>query len=112
MRSHDYCHFEVALSTTEMLDAAGVDTMRKEAARLADKAVEQYKIAKRNAGRVLSEELSRKRLVDRMEWIRGRPDTERTVSEQAELKAFDDSEYHASHRYDYEDDWQDDQDDY
>jgi hypothetical protein len=112
MRSYDYCHFEINLGSSEPLTPTGVDAMRKEAARLADKAVAQYKIAKRNAERVLSEELSRKRLVDRIEWIRGRPDIERTVAEQAELKAFDDSEYHASQHYDYDDDWQDDQYDY
>ncbi len=112
MRSFDYCHFEVNLGSTEPIDFAGVDAMRKEAARLADKAVNQYKIAKRNAERVNHEEYTREKLVRRMSFIRGQPETQRTIEEQAELKAFDDAAYAARRSYDYEDDWQDDQDDY
>ena len=113
MRSHDYCHFEVALSadltglnSEEMTPA--VDEMRKIAARLADKAVEQYKVAKANAARLLGESNARQYLTQRMDTVRAIPEGERTVNQQAELKAFDDQAYHASRPYDYEDDWQED----
>jgi hypothetical protein len=43
MRSHDYCHFEVVLTSSEANTPQLVDELRKTAARLADKAVEQYK---------------------------------------------------------------------
>ena len=107
MRSHDYCHFEVALGSNVPLDTAGVDAMRKEAARLADKAVEQYKIAKLEAEKRQSEKYDRAALVRRIQRIRDTPEGDRTVSSQAELKAFDDTAWHVRRRYDYEDDWQD-----
>jgi len=108
MRSHDYCHFEVNLGSNEPLDTAGVDAMRKEAARLADKAVEQYKIAKENAQKLESEGRSRSYAVARAEHIRAMPEGERSPDQQAELKAFDDANWRASRAYNYEDDWRDD----
>lgn len=110
MRSHDYCHFEVCLSSSSASTPEQVDALRKEAARLADKAVAQYRIAKINASRLLNEKQQRQYLIDRIKRIRETPEGDRTVSEQAELKAFDDAAWEASRSYDYEDDWQDDQD--
>lgn len=47
MRSYDYCHFEVVLSLREtektFITADDVNSLRIEAARLADEAVRQYK---------------------------------------------------------------------
>ena len=109
MRSHDYCHFEVQLGAAGSAFAGitpeQVDELRKVAARLADKAVEQYKVAKRNF-----EELDRERRehewdarnVDR---IKAKPEHERTPEEAVALKKFNDHQY--SRRYDYEDDWHD-----
>ncbi len=48
MRSYDYCHFEVALST-QCSTMGGIDDLRKDAARLVDKAVAQYITAKEAA---------------------------------------------------------------
>jgi hypothetical protein len=107
MRSHDYCHFEVQLGAAGSAFAGitpeQVDELRKTAARLADKAVEQYKVAKRNF-----EELDRERRervfdarnVDRIE---AKPEYERTPEDAMTLKAFSDFRYRT--RYDYEDDW-------
>lgn len=110
MRSHDYCHFEVCLSSSSANTPELVDELRKTAARLADKAVSQYRIAKINAERLLSEKYERAALVDRVKRIRDTPEGDRTVKQQAELKAFDDAQWSASHNYDYEDDWGDDKD--
>jgi hypothetical protein len=116
MRSYDYCHFEVALLSTTANTIEATDELRKVAARLADKAVAQYRIAKANAARLLGEKNERAYLMQRIKSIRDMPEGERTVSAQAELKAFDDAEafddaaWEASHGYDYEDDWDDDQD--
>lgn len=106
MRSFDYCHFEVCLSTTledkpwiQGEPKPGVDTvdeLRKMAARLADKAVEQYKIAKRAAGRCVA-------LPENISAIRRIEPGDRTVKQQAELKAHDDAAFRS--RYDYQDDW-------
>ena len=46
MRSYDYCHFEVSLSSDEEMSLKEINEMRKDAARLTDEAVRQYKIAK------------------------------------------------------------------
>lgn len=106
MRSFDYCHFEINLgSDDDSMTLEQVDALRKDAARLADKAVEQYKIAKLNAQRCLEHQLDRANLVRRMGEIRLIPEQERTVRQQAELKAFDDAAYQAYRNYDYEDDW-------
>ena len=110
MRSHDYCHFEVCLSSSSATTPELVDELRKTAARLADKAVVQYRIAKNNASRLLSEKYEREAVVDRVKRIREIPEGDRTVKQQAELKAFDDVSWEASRNYDYEDNWGDDQD--
>lgn len=110
MRSHDYCHFEVCLSSSSANTPELVDELRKTAARLADKAVSQYRIAKINASRLLSEKYERAAVVDRVKYIREIAEGDRTVNQQAELKAFDDQKWEASHNYDYEDDWQNDKD--
>ena len=105
MRSHDYCHFEVQLGSTEPLDTAGVDAMRKEAARLADKAVEQYKIAKSHAQHRLSSPDHYKDKEARR--ITNIAEGDRTPEEKATLKAYQDSEFMRRRHYNYEDDWQD-----
>ena len=105
MRSHDYCHFEVVLGSTVPLDTAGVDAMRKEAARLADKAVEQYKTAKQH--RQSQEFYSSHYEKEEATRIKNLPETERSPEDQATLKAWEDKQFHRSRRYDYEDDWQD-----
>ena len=46
MLSHDYCHFEVALSSDAAVTPVQVNVMRKKAQFLADEAVRQYKLAK------------------------------------------------------------------
>jgi len=106
MRSHDYCHFEVVLGAEDShLEVEQVDELRKAAARLADKAVEQYKVAKRNF-----EELDRERRehewdAQNVDRIKEKPEHERTPEEAVALKKFNDHQY--SRRYDYEDDWHD-----
>lgn len=110
MRNHDYCHFEVCLSSSSANTPELVDELRKKAARLADKAVAQYRIAKANTYRLLSENQRRQYVVDKAKLIREKPERDRTARDQAELKAFDDAAWEASRPYDYEDDWNDDQD--
>ena len=56
MRSHDYCHFEVCLSSSSANTLELVDELRKQAARLADKAVKQYQQSKRAAMRLESKQ--------------------------------------------------------
>lgn len=116
MRSHDYCHFEVCLSisfpepdlASSQQQALEVDALRKMAARLADKAVEQYKIAKELAETKVSAKSQVGFYGPRMEKIRLMAEEDRTIDQKAELKAYDDAQFCASRDYDYEDDYQDD----
>ncbi len=114
MRSHDYCHFEVVLGVDDAaMTDADVDEIRKRAARLADKAVEQYKIAKRDA------EIRQSAAADmEHDWRRAQyegilqvPESERTPAQKATVKAWKDAVFHANRApYDYEDDWRDSDD--
>ena len=103
MRSHDYCHFEVALTSagTEPIAPESVDELRKTAARLADKAVKQYQQAKSAAMRLESE---RNNLAWRAELAEKTPEAERSPEQKAEIKAYNDIQFAA--QFDYQDDWQ------
>lgn len=108
MRSHDYCHFEVNLSASIECPPDSpewfqqVDAMRKNAARLADKAVEQYKIAKRN---LQSAEHTLQTLEYAADCAERTPEEVRTPEQKAAIKALDDYRFDQRH-YDYQDDWQ------
>jgi len=114
MRSFDYCHFEVSLSTSfegismpsEMITTAGitvavVDDLRKEAARLADKAVAQYQKAKEVASRVES-------FKSKYEFASAihTPEDQRTPEEKAVIKYQSDVAFASKFDYDYEDDYE------
>ena len=113
MRSYDYCHFEVNLSTatdTGLLPEF-VDNMRKEAMRLTDKAVEQYKTARKVEDQKLRAKGGLSRLQRDVDWIeKNVPEDQRTPEQQAAIKAFQDYNFQAQFDYDYEDDWKDDDD--
>lgn len=100
MRSHDYCHFEVCLSTSDATTEE-IDALRKAAARLADKAVEQYKIAKVNQESVSS-------LEDKyyLSLAEKKPEEERSPSDKARIKFSQDESFRRQHHYDYEDDYE------
>lgn len=118
MRSYDYCHFEVTLSTS-LSELEGnhddkikaVDDLRKDAARLTDKAVEQYKVAKSCAAKWEYQSQSdgerKERLTKLAAIIQEVPERERTPEEKGILKGIADEQY-ARRRYDYEDQWNDD----
>lgn len=110
MRSHDYCHFEVVLGTGPCATPADVDALRKTAARLADKAVEQYKVAKENLTRLEHDRWTIERLQADAKLIQEKTETERTPDEQALVKHLSDLRFQ-QRRYDYEDDWQEPDDD-
>lgn len=105
MNSYDYCHFEVALSA-DNATIEDADNLRKEAQRLVDKAIRQYKIAKRVAAldRTPSPELERKVRAIKENY----PQSEWTPEQQATVKEYEDRSFRASLFYDYQDDWEDD----
>ena len=110
MNSYDYCHFEVALETELKGEQPRIkvnktaDLIRKDAQRLVDKAIQQYKIAKQKAtGRaVLSSE--KKKLTLEVNEIEKVPEKERTSEQKAKVKALQDHDHWEQHNYDYEDD--------
>lgn len=106
MRSHDYCHFEICLSSDSVMTSEAVDALRKTAARLADKAVEQYKAAKQNAELAAQDQYKIEDLRRRRRRILETPESEHTPEDKAILKALEDFEHFARRRYDYSDDWQ------
>lgn len=101
MRSYDYCHFEVSLSG-DCESLVEVDQMRKNAARLADKAVEQYKVARNNAEQI---EYDKSEIAA----IERKPESERSPEEVAILKARSDEAYWKNREYDYQDEWEETQ---
>lgn len=101
MRSHDYCHFEVCLSSSSVRSPEDVDALRKAAARLADKAVEQYKIAKVAQGKLTS--MKQKWVLQAAEQT---PEDSRSPEEKAIIKYHADVAFAAQFEYDYEDDWE------
>ena len=105
MRSHDYCHFEVALSSDLTgLNAdeqnVAVDDMRKQAARLADKAVAQYQVAKEAAVRLdmVKSQFALTRALST-------PENERTPQQKAIVKYHSDAAFRSQFDYDYQDDY-------
>jgi len=110
MRSHDYCHFEVCLSSSSADTPELIDELRKTAARLADKAVAQYCIAKLNASRLIGTESRKHYLGEEVKRILEMPEADRSPEQMAKVKLVADEAYWSrreSH-YDYDDDWEDD----
>jgi hypothetical protein len=108
MRSYDYCHFEISLANELSPDRDPVeqtDLLRKAAARLADKAVEQYKVAKENLSAIDSDRARLENLRYNVERIKEQPESEWTPEEKAMVKKLSDRNFNARRRYDYEDDW-------
>ncbi len=106
MRSYDYCHFEISLGTDQPVTNKDVDDLRKEAQRLADKAVEQYKIAKSDALWQASSIDELRRLKLDVKVIKENfPKSEWTPEQKAKVKALEDTIFRQSQPYDYQDDW-------
>ena len=108
MRSYDYCHFEVSLSSSTANTPEAVDELRKTAAKLADKAVEQYTIAKRNAELDMQDANHIANMRYNVNHLLNTPEADRTPEDKAAIKAFEDMEHYKRTRYHYEDDWLED----
>lgn len=104
MNSYDYSHFEVILSTDDLVDADFVNSMRKRAQRLVDEAIRQYKKAKQEAVYKLGKETERANLVEQTERIKLKPESEWSAEEKAKVNALKDDIYWRQHDYDYNDD--------
>lgn len=96
MRSHDYCHFEVAL-TSECGSIDDVNDLRKQAAILVDEAVRQYKIAKTKESNRAGTEYQVQSLLKRIDEIKATPQSEWTPEEAAIVRGAADREFWREH---------------
>ncbi len=108
MRSYDYCHFEVSLSCDALTTMEEVDALRKQAAKLADKAVRQYKVRKEFEQEKERDDYAMRRFQARCDEIREKPEDQLTPDEKAMLRAESDHKHWLRKEYEYEsDDWDD-----
>lgn len=107
MLSSDYCHFEVAL-TKEVKNLHEVDGLRKEAQRLADKAVKQFQIVKIECSAKIQLVSGKRDLIKRLKEFENVPDELLSPEQMGMRKVLADYSYWKAHDYDYEDDWKDD----
>ena len=112
MLSYDYNHFEICLGRDlETLSDVGAmdeaNELRKNAQRLADEAVRQYKVAKEKAADRLGLHGEYQVLQRECYLIRQTPESERTPIQKGTLKALEDFDWTRGQRYDYQDDWDD-----
>jgi len=104
MRSYDYCHFEIMLgiSNDSGLSPADIDNARKDAQRLADKSVEQYKKAKQMAARRSNGEYEMASFEEECKKIEAKDEINRTMKEIAMLKQYKDENWRKQFDYDYD----------
>lgn len=107
MLSYDYCHFEICLGIDEQIELSQVDDLRKCAQRLADKAIDQYKTAKKENDR-------RGGIIYDIEQLESKVSTIKKVfpknswnpQQKAFIKAYDDLQSQLIRQYNYQDDWE------
>lgn len=103
MLSYDYCHFEIALSNeaTTMYEA---NSLRKNAQRLADEAVRQYKVAKEFVEKKHLAKCELPSLQSEVTEIKKYLPCDWSSRQKGIIKALEDAEFAANHKYDYDDD--------
>jgi len=106
MRSYDYCHFEVSLSSDQDMTLDEVNEMRKQAAVLVDEAVRQYQIAKDKESRRDGRHWQLEEMTKKVKLLKEKPQSDLTVEEAALLRSAADKEFwDGYHEDDY---WYDD----
>lgn len=93
MRSYDYCHFEVALSTDQVVSLDEVNGLRKQAAVLVDEAIRQYRIAKEKESKRQSSEWQTEAAMRKLEAAKQKSKSDLTPEEAALLRSDGDSEF-------------------
>lgn len=102
MRSYDYCHFEVVLSSDEEMDMDQVNELRKKAALLVDEGVRQYIIAKKKENDRNRRDWEIRESLKRLEIAKQKSESELTIEETALLRADADKSFWENvHKDDY-----------
>ena len=106
LRSYDYNHFEFCIPVDEKATVQERNEVRKDAERLANEAVRQYKKAKEMAGKRENKQFNIDYFVLKVNAIQDKLQEERTVDELAMLKQYEDETWESQfdYPYDYEDD--------
>ena len=103
MLSYDYCHFEVVLGIQDA-SLKEVNELGKDAQRLADERVRQYKktkaVVERRYLRCNEEELRAD-----VARVREKPESEWDDYDKAVVRKLADYDYWKDREYDYDDDW-------
>lgn len=104
MLSYDYCHFEASMSLENEngIPIEDIDNARKQCNRLANKAVEQYKIYKRAAQKRVNSKYERESFESSCKQIALKNPEDRTVKEIAMLKQYEDENWQAQFDYNYD----------
>lgn len=105
MRSYDYCHFEIQLGASEEKTLEQIDEMRKEAARLTDKAVKQYQQHKAFLENEFIDDFTHSNLRAKVEQIMSKSEAEWTPEDKAKVKRLKDIDFKLSLNHNYQDDW-------
>ncbi len=106
LRSYDYNHFEFCIPLDEKATVQERNEARKDAERLANEAVRQYKKAKEMARKRDDRQLKIDYFILKITAIQDIPQSERTPEELAMLKQYEDKNWESQfdYPYDYEDD--------
>lgn len=102
MNSYDYGHFEITLSSDQEMTISEINEMRKDAQRLVDNSVRQYKEAKRQATGDLN--WQKDLFYKKADEIRLKPVIEWTPEDKAHMKVLADRNWESWNGYDYDDD--------
>lgn len=104
MRSFDFCHFEESITLTgEDITLFEIDNARKDAQRLCDKAVGQYKTAKENEFKRTNNAFEREQLEKEVAEIHKIKEEYHTPEAKAKIKALADYKYRSGYNYDDDD---------
>jgi len=108
MLSYDYSHFEASMSLENEngISINEIDSARKKCQRLADKAVEQYRIAKEKVQNRSNAKYDSERFENACQRIADKNECDRTIKEIAMFKQFRDEDWQSqfTYPYDYDDD--------
>ena len=103
MLSYDYSHFETSMSleNDEGVTKEEIDNSRKDCQRLCDKAVEQYKIARKMAEMREDAQYMMHNFKAECERIALKKEGDRTLNESAMLKQYQQENWQDQFNYDY-----------
>jgi len=94
MRSYDYCHFEINLSSDGIQSLQDINELRISAAKLVDHAVDQYKEMKKHLDQLKNNQFERDNLRRQVTAIKENfPKSEWTPEQRAKIKHLTDMEH-------------------